>query len=156
MSQREQKLEELGYPLADTPKPGAIYRPVLVDGTTAYLSGVLPFQEGQCVSTGKVASQVSLEEARQAAARCAANLLRMAHAELGSLDRIERVIRITGYINSDPDFTEQHKVLNGASELLLEVLGQDAGLGARSAVGMAQLPIGASVEAEMILKVKPE
>lgn len=155
MSERERKLEELGYPLSDTPGPGAIYRPIVIDGTTAYLSGTVPFKEGRCVSTGKVGSEVSLEEGQQAAARCVANLLRIARAELGSLDRIERVIRLTGYVHSDPGFTEQHKVVNGASELLLEVLGEEAGLGARSAVGVAQLPLGASVEAELILKITP-
>jgi len=104
------------------------------------------------VSKGKVPSQVSLEDARKAAALCAANVLRLVRQQVGSLDRVERMLRVTGYVNSDADFTEQHLVINGASQLFLDVLGDD-GWHARSAVGMAQLPLGASVEVEAILKL---
>ena len=96
---------------------------------------------------------MSLEEAQRAAALCAANNLRVVLKELGSLERIERVLRLTGYVNSDPDFTDQHLVINGASQLLLDVFG-DEGLCARSALGMAQLPLGSSTEVEMILALK--
>jgi enamine deaminase RidA (YjgF/YER057c/UK114 family) len=152
MNERDQKLEALGYPLSKTLSAGAIYRPVVVDGTTVYVSGCVPFDgDKNLVSRGKVPSQVSLEEARKAAALCAANVLRLVRQELGSLDRVERVLRVTGYVNSDPDFTEQHLVINGASQLLVDVFGEQ-GWHARSAVGMAQLPLGASVEVEAILK----
>jgi enamine deaminase RidA (YjgF/YER057c/UK114 family) len=100
-----------------------------------------------------VPSQVSLEDAKKAAALCAANVLRLVRQELGSLDKVERVLRVTGYVNSDPNFTEQHLVINGASQLLVDVFGEQ-GWHARSAVGMAQLPLGASVEVEAILKRK--
>jgi enamine deaminase RidA (YjgF/YER057c/UK114 family) len=110
---------------------------------------------GKVVSKGKVPSEVSLEAAQQAAALCAANNLRFVRQALGSLDRIERVIRITGYVNSEPDFTDQHLVINGASQLVAEVFGE-AGIGARSAVGMAQLPMGSSTEVEMILALKED
>ena len=155
MNDRERKLESLGYALSKTLTAGAIYRPVVVDGTTVYVSGCVPFDgDNNLVSKGKVPSQVSMESARQAAALCAANVLRLVRQELGSLDRIERMLRVTGYVNSDPDFTDQHLVINGASQLFLDVLG-DAGWHARSAVGMAQLPLGASVEVEAILKARP-
>ena len=152
MSERERNLEALGFPLDRTLSAGAIYRPVVVDGRTVYVSGCVPFDgDKNLVSKGKVPSQVPLESARRAAALCAANILRFVRQELGSLDRIERVLRVTGYVNSDADFTEQHLVINGASQLFIDVLG-DAGWHARSAVGMAQLPLGASVEVEAILK----
>ena len=152
MNERERKLESLGYPLDRKLSAGAIYRPVVVDGTTVYVSGCVPFDgDGNLVSKGKVPSQVSLEDAKKAAALCAANILRLVRQELGSLDRVERVLRVTGYVNSDADFTSQHLVINGASQLLVDVLGEQ-GWHARSAVGMAQLPLGASVEVEAILK----
>lgn len=155
MGDHDQKLSALGYPLDDVPPPGAIYRPVVVHGNTVYVSGAVPVRNGKLASKGKVPSEVSLEEAKEAAALCAANNLRFVIQELGSLDRIERVVRVTGYVNSDMDFTEQHLVINGASELLIEVFG-DAGIGARSAIGMAQLPLGSSTEVEMILALKQD
>ena len=154
IGERDRKLQALGYPLDRTLSAGAIYRPVVVDGTTIYGSGCVPFDgDKNLVSKGKVPSQISLEEARKAAALCAANVLRLVRQELGSLDRIERVLRVTGYVNSEDHFTDQHLVINGASQLFLDVFG-DAGWHARSAVGTAQLPLGASVEVEAILKRK--
>ncbi len=153
---REQKLEALGYPLDRIPKPGAIYKPVVVHGTTAYVSGAVPFDgDGNLVSVGKVGRDLTLEEAQKVAALCAANVLRVARAELGSLDRIVRVLRIGGYVNCTEDFTDQHLVINGASQLLADVLGE-AGPQARTAIGMAQLPLGSSVEVDAILEVTPE
>ena len=152
MGTRDDKLESLGYPLDRVPAAGAIYRPVVVDGTTVYVSGCVPFDgTGNLVSRGKVPSQVSLEDGKRAAALCAANVLRLVRKELGSLDRVERVLKVTGFVNTDPDFTDQHLVINGASQLFVDVLGE-AGWHARSAVGMAQLPLGSSVEVEAILK----
>ena len=154
--ERERKLESLGFPLDRKLSAGAIYKPVVVDGTTVYVSGCVPFDgDGNLVSKGKVPSQVSLEDARKAAALCAANVLRLVRQELGSLDRVERMLRVTGYVNSDADFTSQHLVINGASQLFVDVF-DDAGWHARSAVGMAQLPLGASVEVEAILKLRAE
>ena len=92
--------------------------------------------------------------AKKAAALCAANVLRLVKREVGSLDRVERMVKVLGFVNSDPDFIEQHLVINGASQLFVDVLGPDAGVGARSAVGMASLPLGASVEVEAILRLK--
>lgn len=150
----DQKLESLGYPLDRLPLPGAIYKPVVIDGTTVYVSGCLPMNGGrELTSKGKVPSQVSLDDARKAAALCAANILRLVRKEVGSLDRVERVLRLTGYVNTDADFIDHHLVVNGASQLMVDVFG-DTGMHARSAVGMAQLPLGTSVEVEAILKLK--
>jgi enamine deaminase RidA (YjgF/YER057c/UK114 family) len=150
----DEKLESLGYSLQKKLSPGAIYRPVVIDGTTAYVSGCVPFDgDKNLASKGKVPSQVSLEDAKRAAALCAANVLRLLRQELGSLDRVERMLKVVGFVNSDPDFTDHHLVVNGASQLFVDVLG-DAGWHARSAVGMAQLPLGSSVEVEAIVKLK--
>ena len=150
----DQKLESLGYPLDRKPAPGAIYQPVVIDGTTIYVSGCVPMDgERNLASRGKVPSQVSMEDARKAAALCAANILRLVRHEIGSLEKIDRVLRVTGYVNSDPGFTEQHLVINGASQLFVDVFGP-AGMHARTAVGMVQLPLGASVEVEAILRLK--
>lgn len=153
---REEKLESLGYPLDRVPTPGALYRSVVVQGTTAYVSGAIPFDgPGNLVSLGKVGRDLSLEEAKRAAALCAANILRVARQELGSLDRIVRVLRVGGYVNSTESFTDQHLVLNGASELFLAILGEQAGSHARSAIGVQQLPLGVSVEVDALLEVSP-
>ena len=150
----DEKLESLGYSLAKTLTRGAIYRPVVIDGTTAYVSGCVPFDgDKNLVSKGKVISQVSLEEAQKAAALCAANVLRLIRQEVGTLTRVERILKVVGFVNSDPEFTEQHLVINGASQLLVDVFGE-AGWHARSAVGMAALPLGASVEVEAVVKLK--
>lgn len=155
MTTREQKLEQLGYPLDRVPKPGALYKPVVVHGTTAYVSGAVPFDgDGNLASKGKVGADVTLEEAQKAAALCAANVLRVVRAELGSLDRVVRVLRVGGYVNCTPDFSDQHLVINGASQLFFDVLGEP-GRHARTAVGMAQLPLGSSVEVDAILEVTP-
>jgi len=153
MNEREQKLEELGYPIDRINPEGDLIRGVMVDGTTVYASGQVPFDGSELVSKGKVPSEVSLEDAKDAAALCAANVLRAVARHLGSLDKVERILRITGYVNADPDFTDAHLVINGASELVRAVFGE-AGTHARTALGLAQLPLGASVEVEMILKLK--
>ena len=155
MSDRDQKLESLGYPLDRVPGVGAIYKPVVIDGTTVYTAGAVPFDGDKLVGKGKVPTDVSLEEGKRHAALCAANILRNVRKAVGgSLDRVERVLRTVGYVNSDPAFTDQHLVINGASELLIEVLGPDAGVGVRTAIGMASLPLGSSVEVDIIFKLK--
>lgn len=151
MGSRDGKLAELGYPLDRTTPEGALVEPVRFDGNVLYASGQVPFDGNTLVSQGKVPSQISVAEATQAAALCAANVLRAVRKVIGSLDNIERVLRITGYVNSDPDFTEQHLVMNGASQLVRDVFGE-AGRHARTALGVAQLPLGAAIEVEMILR----
>lgn len=154
MSIRESKLEQLGYPIDRITPEGKLVDAVAVVGRTIYASGQVPFDGDQLVSKGKVPSQISPADATRAAALCAANVLRVVRRHVGSLDAIERVVRITGYVNSDPDFTEQHLIINGASELVRAVF-DEAGRHARTALGMAQLPLGSSVEVEMIFQLKP-
>ena len=155
MSEREQRMIDLGFSPECNLKPGAIYKPVVIDGTTAYVAGCVPFDDNlKLTSKGKVPTEVSFQDALQAAALCAANILRLVRKEVGSLDRIERMLKVVGFVNSDPSFCEQHLVINGASQLFVGVLGE-AGWHARSAVGMAALPLGASVEVEAIIKLKP-
>ena len=155
MKTPDEILKDLGYPLEKTTREGQLVDALVVEGQTLYASGQVAFDGEQLVSKGKVPSQVSLEAATQAAALCAANVLRAVRKRLGSLERVERVLRITGYVNADPDFTDEHLVINGASQLVRDVFG-DAGRHARTALGLAQLPLGSSVEVEMILKIKQD
>ena len=154
MNDRITKLESLGYPMDDVPAPGGLYKPVTLIGSIAYVSGAVAVSQGKLQFAGKVPSDVDLPAAQNAAALCAANNLRAVNQFIGSLDRIVRILRLTGFVNSEPDFSDQHLVINGASELLKEVFG-DSGIGARSAVGVAQLPLGSAVETELILEIKP-
>ena len=154
MGDREKRLESAGYPLDRGPKEGAVIDLLSILGNTLYSSGQVPFDAGELTSEGKVPSRVSVGDATRAAALCAANILRAIVAKLGSLDRIARVVRVTGYVNADPDFTDCHLVINGATDLLKEVFGPDAGRHARTALGMGQLPLGASVEVEAIFELK--
>ena len=149
----EQRLESLGYSLEKVTPEGNLVEAVVIDGHTVYASGQVPFDGDRLVSKGKVPSEVPVDHAVEAAALCAANVLRVVRRRVGSLEKIERVIRITGYVNSDSDFSDQHLVINGASQLVLEVFGE-RGRHARTALGMAQLPLGASAEIEMILRLK--
>ena len=154
MSIREQKLESLGYPLARRSPEGRLVESLAVTGNILYASGQVPFDGDTLLHAGKVPSQVDCEEAARAAALAAANVLRSVHAHLGSLDCIRRVVRMTGYVNADADVTDAHLVIKGASQLLRDVFG-DAGRHARTALGVAQLPLGASVEVEMIFELDP-
>ena len=154
-TERESKLEALGYPLTTAAPKGKLVDALVIDGSTIYASGQVPMKDGSLTSSGKVPSETSVAEATQAAALCAANVLRAVRNEIGALDNIERVLRVTGYVNADPGFTDSHLIINGASELLLEVFGEQ-GRHARTALGVAQLPLGASTEIEMILKLKPQ
>lgn len=150
---REEKLVSLGYPLDRIPTPGAIYRPVAVEGLTAYVSGCLPFDGPErLLFAGKLGREVSLEEGTAAAALCAANVLRLLRVELGSLARISRILRVGGYVNTTDTFTDHHLVINGASQLFADVLGE-AGPHARTALGLAQLPLGTSVEVDAIVEL---
>lgn len=153
MSNREEILEQLGFPIDQTTPEGTLVDAVAVVGPMIYASGQVPFRGETLEFVGKVPSEVSIDQATEAAALCAANCLRAVRAEIGSLAKIERVVRITGYVNSDSDFTSQHLIINGASQLVREVFGE-SGRHARTALGLAQLPLGVSVEVEMILLLK--
>jgi len=153
MSARDATLESLGYPLDRRTPEGTLVDAVAVADRIVYASGQVPFDGPDLTSVGKVPSQVGVAEATQAAALCAANVLRAVRHHVGPLERIERVVRITRYVNADPDFTDCHLVINGASQLVRDVFGE-AGRHARTALSMAQLPLGVSVEVEMILQLR--
>lgn len=151
---REERLVQLGYPLDRTPKPAALYQLVALHENVAYVSGMLPLDGEKLTCTGALGAGLSVETARQAAALCAANVLRVLRQELGDLQRVSRVLRVGGYVHSTSDFAEQHLVINGASQLFLDVLGE-AGRHARSAIGVSSLPLAASVEVDAIIALTP-
>ena len=148
----EQRLAELGIELPTPAAPVAAYVPVVVAGGMAYVSGQLPFVGGQLVS-GRLGDDVSLEQGTAAAQACGLMILAQLKATLGSLDRVERVVKLGAFVNSATTFTDQPKVANGASELMAEVFGE-AGKHARSAVGVPVLPLGAAVEVDAIVALK--
>jgi len=150
----EHKLASLGLTLPDAPAPAANYVPTCQTGGLLFISGQVSRRgDGQTLK-GKLGDGVDVAAGREAAKVCALNILAQARAALGSLDRIERIVKLTGFVNSSPTFTEHPQVVNGASDLLVEVLGE-SGRHTRSAVGVAALPGNAAVEVEAILAVKP-
>jgi enamine deaminase RidA (YjgF/YER057c/UK114 family) len=153
MSKVESRLAELGLALPEVVPPLAAYVPAVQTGEFVYTSGQLPMVAGKLGLTGKVGAEVTAEEAKEQAKICAINALAAVKSVVGDLDRIERVVKVVGFVASAPDFTGQPGVVNGASELLGEVLG-DAGVHARSAVGVAVLPLDAPVEVEIQVKVR--
>jgi len=148
----EQRLAALGLTLPAVAKPLAAYVPAVVSGGFVYTSGQLPFVDGQLLTTGKVGADVGVAEAAALARTCALNALAAAASAAGSLSAIRRIVKVTGFVSSAPDFTGQAQVINGASELLIEVFGE-AGRHARSAVGMAVLPLDTPVEVELIAEL---
>jgi enamine deaminase RidA (YjgF/YER057c/UK114 family) len=148
----EARLRELGYQLPDVPDPAGAYVPATRTGALIFTAGQLPFEEGELLKTGKVGGAVSLEEAQRAARICTLNALAAAAAEAGGLNNVRRIVKVTGFVASAPDFNGQPQVINGASELIGEVFGE-AGLHARSAVGVAELPLGAPVEVELVAEL---
>ncbi|MCC3296322.1 RidA family protein [Arthrobacter sp. zg-Y916] len=145
----EQRLAELGLELPGVAAPVAAYVPAVVTGNHVYTSGQLPFVDGGLPAVGKVGAEVSAEDAKAYAARCAVNALAAIKAQIGDLDRVTRIVKVVGFVASDPSFTGQPGVINGASELLGQVFGE-AGSHARSAVGVAVLPLDSPVEVEVI------
>ncbi|HIY85644.1 MAG TPA: RidA family protein [Candidatus Yaniella excrementavium] len=152
MSVIEQRIEEAGYTLPAVGKPLAAYVPTMRDGDNVYTSGQLPLDEGKLAGTGKVGDTVSVEDAAGLARTCVLNALAAIKAEIGDLDKISQITKVVGFVSSASDFAEQHIVVNGASEFLSHIF-QDKGTHARSAVGVAMLPMNAPVEVEMIVKV---
>ena len=148
------KLAELGIELPQAAAPVASYRPVVIAGGLAHVSGQLPFVAGQLV-TGRLGEDVSLEQGQAAARACGLMILAQLKAALGSLDRVEQVVKLGAFVNSAADFTDQPKVANGASDLMAEVFG-DAGRHARSAVGVPVLPLGVAVEVDAIVAVRTD
>ena len=154
MSSPEDRLAELGLTLPDVVPPVAVYVPAVTSQGFVYTSGQLPMVDGALPLTGKVGTEVTAEQAKELAATCALNALAAIRAEVGDLARVRRVVKVVGFVASAPDFTGQPGVVNGASELLGKVFG-DAGVHARSAVGVAALPLDVPVEVEMVVEVEP-
>jgi enamine deaminase RidA (YjgF/YER057c/UK114 family) len=146
------RLAARGLVLPEVVAPVAAYLPAVLTGTHVYTAGQLPMAEGKLLATGKVGAEVSPEDAAALAATCALNAVAAAASVAGGLAAIRRIVKMTGFVASAPGFTGQPKVLNGASELLLDVFG-DAGRHARSAAGVAVLPLDAPVEVELIAEV---
>jgi enamine deaminase RidA (YjgF/YER057c/UK114 family) len=148
-----QRLAELGLTLPEVAAPVASYVPATRDGDLVLTSGQLPFVDGKLAVTGKVGADVDPETAQQLAATCALNAIAAAASVAGGVDAIERVVKVVGFVASDPSFTGQPAVVNGASNLLRDVFG-DAGQHARSAVGVAVLPLDSPVEVEITVRVR--
>ncbi|MFI0816734.1 RidA family protein [Streptomyces sp. NPDC021098] len=153
MTAVEEKLAGLGLTLPDVAAPLASYVPAVRTGRYVYTAGQLPLVDGKLGVTGKVGAEVTPEEAKALARTCALNALAAVKSVVGDLDKVVRVVKVVGFVASAPDFTAQPGVVNGASELLGEALG-DAGVHARSAVGVAVLPLDAPVEVEIQVEVE--
>lgn len=148
----EQKLTELGITLPTPPKPVATYIPAVQVGELLFLSGVIPFRDGQLVSTGKLGRDLTVEQGAQAARVALLNALAIVRSELGTLDRVRRMVRLVGHVASAEGFIQHPLVINGASDLLVQIFGE-AGRHARVALGAAELPLNAPVELELIVQV---
>jgi len=152
MSQIEQRIINLGFLLPETAKPLAAYIPAVQSGNLVFTSGQLPMIAGSPAETGKVGGSVSPERAKELATVCALNALAAVKTVIGDLDKIKRIVKVVGFVSSTPEFSGQPAVVNGASEFLGEVFGEK-GIHARSAVGVAVLPLDAPVEIELIVEV---
>jgi len=151
----EEKLKQMGVTVPTAPKPVAAYLPAVLTGSYVYTSGQLPLAEGKVEFAGKLGRDLTVEDGYRAARLCAINCLAVIKGVLGSLDKIVKIVKVTGFVNSTAGFTGQPQVVNGASEFLREVFG-DVGQHARSAVGVSDLPLNAAVEVEMIVEVKEQ
>ena len=147
----EDKLIELGIEIPTPPSPAGSYIPVVITGNLAFVSGQIPMKEGKVVFEGKVPEEQSVDTAREAAKICIINVLAQLKANLGSLNKITKFVRISGFVNSSPDFIEQPKVINAASDLLIEIFG-DMAKHSRIAVGVTSLPLNSTVEIDMIVE----
>ena len=148
----EERLAELGIELPEAAAPAANYVPFVRQGDLLWISGQVPVGPNGFEHVGKCGAEKSIEDGQKAAELCAVNLLAQAKAAVGNLDKITRVVKLVGFVNSTPDFENQPKVINGASDLMVNVLG-DKGRHARSAVGVANLPFNVTVEVEAVMEV---
>ena len=154
MSNLDAKLTEMGLTLPDAPAPAANYIPYVISGSLIFVSGQISIDESGSLITGKVGAQLDVAAGAKAAERCALSLLAQVKAACGGeTSRLKRVVKLTGFVNSGPDFTDQPKVINGASDLLVGLLG-DAGRHSRSAVSAAALPLNVAVEVEGIFEIE--
>ncbi len=153
MSTPSQRLKELGITLPAAPKPVAAYVPVVRHGDLLLLSGQIPFKDGKVAITGQVGFERKVDEAQEAARICTLNAIAAAADAVGGVDHLTRVLKVVVYVASHQGFTDQHVVANGASNLLKDIFG-DAGLHARAAVGVAELPLNSSVEIDITFVAK--
>jgi enamine deaminase RidA (YjgF/YER057c/UK114 family) len=151
----ESRLTELGIELPPAATPKGLYKPLVVVGNLAYTSGHLSVRADGSLMTGRVGAELDQAAGQAAARQACLAVLATLRAELGSLDRVRRVVRLLGLVNCTPEFTAHPAVINGASELLAEVFGAEAGVGARSAFGAVSLPLAAAVEIEAVFEVAP-
>ena len=147
----EDRLRQLSIEIPTPPNPAGSYIPVVTTGNLAFVSGQIPMKDGKVIVEGRVPEKQSLDSAREAAKICIINGLAQLKANLGSLDKITKFVRISGFVNSSQDFTEQPKVINAASDLLVEIFG-DMAKHSRIAVGVASLPLNSTVEIDMIVE----
>ena len=148
----EERLAELNIVLPRPPKPAGSYVPVVITDKLVYVSGQIPIKDGAIQYTGKVPNDLTIEEAQKAAKLCIINALAQIRDKLGNLDKISKIVRVSGFVNSSPEFTDQPKVINGASELLYEIFGQK-GQHTRIAVGVSSLPLNSAVEIDLIAEI---
>ena len=147
----EEKLEQLGIKLPEPPTPAGAYIPVVKTGNLLFISGQIPMENGKVVFTGKV-SDDNLETAQKSARMCAINLMAQIKREAGNLDKVSRIVKLSGFVNSSTDFTQQPKVINPASDLFFDVFGEK-GKHSRVAVGVASLPLNSMTEIDAIVEV---
>jgi enamine deaminase RidA (YjgF/YER057c/UK114 family) len=152
MPRVEERLREIGVEISPPPVPQGAYQPAVISGNLIFVSGQLPLKEGRLLYRGKVGSEISIEEGMEAARLAAINSLSVIKSELGDLGRIKRIVKLTGYVSSALGFDMQAKVVNGASQFFYDVFG-DMDRHARAAVGVYELPLGASVEIEVIAEI---
>ncbi len=148
----EEKIKSIGIKLPNPPSPAGSYIPVVKSGNLLYVSGQIPMEDGKVVFTGKV-SDANIETAQKSARICAINILAQLKKELGDLEKISRIVRLSGFVNSGPEFTQQPKVINAASDLFYEIFGE-CGKHSRIAVGVSSLPLNSMTEIDAIVEIK--
>ncbi len=148
----EERIRSLGIVLPEPPAPAGSYVPAVRTGDLLYISGQIPIRDGKVLFTGKVTGR-NLGEAQRSARMCAVGILAQAKRELGDLERVSRIVRLSGFVNSSPEFSQHPKVINPASDLMVEVFGEKRGTHSRIAVGVAGLPLDAMTEIDAIIEV---
>ena len=148
----EKRLKDLGISIPNAPKPAGSYVPIVLTGKLAFVSGQIPIKDGQVVYQGKVGDTQSIDDAQEAAKLCVINGLAQIEAYCGTLDNLEKIIKISGFVNSIKDFTEHPKVINAASDLLMKIF-DEKGRHSRIAIGVSSLPLNATVEIDMVVEI---
>jgi enamine deaminase RidA (YjgF/YER057c/UK114 family) len=148
----KEKLDTLGITLPTPPKPAGSYIPVVRTGNLVFVSGQIPIKDGKILYSGKVTKDLSIQDAQKGARLCAINALAQLKSEFGNLEKISKIVRVSGFVNSPPEFTEQPKVINGASDLLFEIF-EEKGQHTRIAVGVSSLPLNSAVEIDLIVEI---